>query len=65
MFSSTVTLLGPQNRVLVSFSSIQCMLLHVLWQDRFSFVCSSKKYLLNFFYVHDTSLVPVTDKKTL
>lgn len=59
MFSSSVTLPGPQSRVLVDFSSIKCLLLHVLCWDKFSLVCSSNRHLSNIFYVHDTSLVPM------
>lgn len=59
MFSFTVTLLGPQNRVLVSFSSAQCMLLHVLHAWVLSVLL--QEVFIDFFYVHSTSPVPVTD----
>lgn len=59
MFSFTVTLLGPQNRVLVSFSSAQCMLLHVLHARVLSVLL--QEVFIDFFYVHSTSPVPVTD----
>lgn len=62
MFSFTVTLLGPQNRVLVSFSPAQCMLLHVLHvlHARVLSVLLQEVFI-DFFYVHSTSPVPVTD----